>query len=69
MRAGVYRQQVGDLEFTDRKQEQENWSLQIESVRAEVYRQKLGELEFTVKSVRAEVYRQRVGELEFTDRK
>ena len=60
MKTGVYRQNVGELEFTDRKKEnqslqkagkleftdmQENWSLKIESRRTKVYRQKVGELE------------------------
>ena len=36
VRTGVYRQKVGELEFTDRKCE--NYSLQIESRRTEVYR-------------------------------
>ena len=46
-RAGVYRQKVGELEFTDRKQK--NQSLQIESRRIRVYKQNVGELELTEK--------------------
>ena len=62
MRTGVYRQKVGELEFTDRVGEleftdrkQENWSLQIESRRTGVYRQRVGELEFTVERIRTGV--------------
>ena len=39
VRTKVYIQKVGELEFTDKKQE--NWSLQIESKRTGVYRQKV----------------------------
>ena len=41
VRTGVYRQKVGELEFTYRKQE--NWSSLVESMRSGVYRQKVGE--------------------------
>ena len=45
----VYRQRVGELEFTDRKYE--NCSLQIERRRPGVYRQRVGELEFTDRKI------------------
>ena len=35
-RTKVDRQKIGELEFTDRKQE--NWSLQIKSMRTGVYK-------------------------------
>ena len=57
---GVYRQKVGELEFTDRKCE--NWSLQIESRRTGVYR-------VLIESRITKVYRQKEEELDFTDRK
>ena len=82
-----FRYKVQELQFTDI--EQENWVLQIESIRTGVYRQKVGDLEFTdrklrtgvcrqklgksqilqIESMRTVVYRQKMGELEFTDRK
>ena len=70
MRTGVYRQEVGELEFTDRKlktgefidRKQKNKSLQVESRRTGV---KLTDR----KQERTRFYRQKVGKLQFTDRK
>ena len=61
MRTVVYRQKVGELEFTDRKQEDQ--SLQIESDRTGVYGQKVGaDWSLQIESDRTVVYRQKVGQ-------
>ena len=59
VKTGVYRQNIGELEFTDRKQE--NWSLQKESRRTGFNRQKEGENQILqIESRRTRVYRQKV---------
>ena len=73
-RTGVYRQKMGELEFTDRKQE--NLSLQTES-RRELYftdrKQENWSLQIkngrtgVYRSRKTKVYGQKVGELDFVN--
>ena len=56
---------VGELEFTDRKQE--NWTLLIERrIELDSTDRKYENWVLHIKSVRTRVYRQKVGDLEFT---